>query len=159
MDLYKPSLIKSKRAKIHDDYVLAEINHLCFVSKSFEAVLAIDVLEHLKKVDDISLIKNIEKIAKYAALVFTPNGFLPQSEYDGNILQIHQSGWTVAELKSLGFRVYGINGLKFLRKEEAENRFKPQILFDEVSAVSQKLANRFPSIAFQLLCVKKLETK
>jgi SAM-dependent methyltransferase len=159
IDIFKPAILRSKKAGTHDDYVLAEINHLCFRPESFEAVLALDVLEHLKKADGYRLIENMEKIARYAIVVFTPNGFVHQLEYDRNPYQIHLSGWTLIELRRIGFQVNGINGLKFLRKEKAELRFRPKILFNLFSDISQKLAYHFPNLAFQLLCVKKLHIK
>lgn len=159
IDIFKLAILRSKKALLHDDYVLAEINHLCFRPESFEAVLALDVLEHLKKADGYRLIENMEKIARYAIVVFTPNGFVHQLEYDRNPYQIHLSGWTAIELRRIGFQVNGINGLKFLRKEKAELRFRPKILFSLFSDISQKLAYHFPNLAFQLLCVKKLHIK
>jgi hypothetical protein len=62
-------------------------------------------------------------------VVFTPNGFVHQLALQGNPYQVHLSGWTVAELRKIGFQVNGINGLKILRKEKAEIRFKPEMLF------------------------------
>ena len=159
IDIFKPAILRSKKTRTHDDHVLAEMNHLCFRPESFEAVLALDVLEHLKKADGYRLMENMEKIARYAIVVFTPNGFVHQLEYDSNPYQIHLSGWTVIELRRIGFQVNGINGLKFLRKEKAELRFRPKILFNLFSDISQKLAYHFPNLAFQLLCVKKLHIK
>jgi hypothetical protein len=156
VDLYKPALLKSKKAKIHEDYVLADSNNLCFKPKSFSAVVALDFLEHLEKADGYWAIRNMEKLATNSVLIFTPNGFLRQSECGGNVFQVHLSGWTTEELERLGFKVYGANGLKFLRKEGGKIRFKPIAIFSEVSMVSQKLAYRFPKIAFQLLAVKKM---
>ena len=159
VDLFKPALLESKKARIHDGYVLADINNLCFKPKSFSAVVALDFLEHLKKADGYCGIRNMESLATDSILIVTPNGFLSQSELGGNVFQVHLSGWTVEELKKLGFKVYGLNGLKFLRKEEAEIRFKPQVIFSEISIVSQKLAYYFPKSAFQLLGVKKMRKK
>jgi hypothetical protein len=59
----------------------------------------------------------MENVAKKKIIIFTPNGFLRQDEYDGDKLQIHKSGWTVDEFKKLGYEVKGINGWKPLRKK------------------------------------------
>ena len=88
-DIFKPAILKSKKRGTHDDYVLAEIHHLCFKPESFEAVLALDVIEHLKKADGYRFMENMEKIARYALVVFTPNGFILQQEQDGNPYQVH----------------------------------------------------------------------
>lgn len=92
-------------------------------------------------------------------IVFTPNKFMPQSEYDGNVLQIHRSGSTVKEFQDMGYHVEGINGLKFLRKEQANIRFRPTRLFNIISNLSQKFTYHHPNIAHQLLCVKELNNK
>jgi 2-polyprenyl-3-methyl-5-hydroxy-6-metoxy-1,4-benzoquinol methylase len=159
IDIFKPAILRSKKRGTHGDYVLAEIHHLCFKPESFEAVLALDVLEHLKKTDGYRFMENMAKIARCALVVFTPNGFVHQLELEGNLYQVHLSGWTVAKLRKFGFQVNGINGLKILRKEKAELRFKPERLFGRFSDISQKLAYHFPNLAFQLLCVKKLHNK
>jgi hypothetical protein len=159
VDLFKPALLESKKAKIHENYVLADINNLCFKPKSFSTVVALDFLEHLRKADGYLAIRNMEELATDSVLIVTPNGFLRQSECGGNVFQIHLSGWRTEELERLGFKVHGVNGLKFLRKEEAEIRFKPKAIFSEVSIVSQKLAYHFPKIAFQLLAIKKMRIK
>lgn len=156
MDIFKPSILRNKKLGEHDDYVLGEISHLCFKPESFEAVLALDVIEHLNKVEGYRFIQNAEKIGRYVIVLFTPNGFVYQSEHDRNPYQQHLSGWTTVELRRFGFQVNGINGLKILRKGKAELRFKPERLFLELSELSQKIAYRFPCLAFQLLCVKKI---
>jgi len=61
--LFKPYLLRSKEARVHHDYILADITKLEFRPKSFDTVLALDVLEHLTKGDGLNLIKNMEKIA------------------------------------------------------------------------------------------------
>ena len=55
---------------------MADIRKIGFRPKSFDAVLALDVLKQLTKVDGLNLIKNMEKIAKRFIVPFTPNGFL-----------------------------------------------------------------------------------
>jgi 2-polyprenyl-3-methyl-5-hydroxy-6-metoxy-1,4-benzoquinol methylase len=159
IDIFKPAILRSKKQGIHDDYVLADLNHSCFKPASFETVLAVEVLEHLKKADGYRFLKTMKTLAEHAILIVTPNGFLSQEEYDKNPYQEHLSGWTSTELRMLGFHVNGINGLKFLREEKADFRFKPKVLFSHLSNMSQKLAYHFPSLAFQLICVKKLQSK
>ena len=157
VDLFKPALLESRNKRIHDDYVLADINNLCFRPNFFEAVLALDVIEHLEKIKGLRLIKTMEKIAKKKVIIITPNGYVPQGARAKNIFQVHLSGWTVSDLKRLRYKVNGIVGLKLLRTEEAKLRYKPEILFSELADISQKLTYYFPIIAFELLCVKNLQ--
>ncbi len=42
VDLFKPALLESKKKRIHNDYILLDINNLCFIPKFFDAVLALD---------------------------------------------------------------------------------------------------------------------
>jgi len=158
VELFKPYLLRSKEARVHHDYILADITKLEFSPKSFDTVLALDVLEHLTKGDGLNLIKNMEKIACKNVVIVTPNGFLHQPEYDENVFQAHQSGWYIKEFRSMGYEVKGINGLRFLRKESAEIRFRPKKLFLIISYISQKLTYNFPNLAFQLLCMKAKNT-
>jgi SAM-dependent methyltransferase len=156
VDLFKPAILESKNKRIHDDYVLADINNLCFKPNFFDAVLALDVIEHLEKAKGLRLIKTMENIATKKVVIITPNGFVPQGARAKNVFQVHLSGWTVSDLKRLRYNVNGIVGLKLLRTEEAKLRYKPEILFSELSDISQKLTYYFPIMAFELLCVKTL---
>lgn len=157
VDLFKPAILESKNKSIHDDYIIADITNLCFRPNFFDAVLALDVIEHLEKVKGLRLIKTMEKIANKKVVIITPNGFVSQGARAKNVFQVHLSGWTVSELKRLRYKVHGIVGLKLLRTEEAKLRNKPELLFSEIADISQKLTYHFPIMAFELLCVKKLQ--
>ena len=139
VDLFKPALLESKKRSIHDDYILLDINNLCFRSNFFDAVLALDVIEHLEKSKGVRLIKTIERIAKKKVIIITPNGFVSQGARAKNLFQVHLSGWTVGELKMLKYEIHGIVGIKLLRTEEAKLRYKPEMLFSELSDISQNL--------------------
>ena len=155
LDMFKPSILKSKRAKLHDDYVLASINHLCFKPKSFQTAVLLDVLEHLIKSDGYKIMNEMERLATNKVVMVTPNGFLNQHEYESNVHQKHLSGWTVRELETLGFSVHGMNGFRLFLTERAGYRIN-QLWYFKFVDLSQILAFRFPIIAFQLLAVKKV---
>jgi len=153
IDLFEPYLRESKRKGIHSEYVLADVRNIEFRPKSFDCVLATELIEHLTKEEGYRLIEKMERIARKKVILTTPNGFLPQTSYDGNKFQIHRPGWTVTELKRLGYKVKGINGTKFLRKERGELKLKILILSD----LTQKIVYHFPKFAFQLLAVKNVD--
>lgn len=97
--------IKKARAKcIHDDYREYDVRRIneIFPQKSFDCVLASDLIEHLTKEDGFKLIYRMERIAIRKVIIYTPNGFLPQRAEYGNVLQEHRSGWTVKEMRKLG---------------------------------------------------------
>jgi hypothetical protein len=156
VELFEPYLEESKRKGIHNQYIKADIRKLSFKQNSFDAVLALDVLEHLSNEESYELIEKMEEWAKKKVIIFTPNGFVWQNGYDNNPLQIHKSGGSVSELKNIGFKVYGINGYKILRGYNAEIKFKPRLFWMIISDFTQKFTYLFSKYAFQLFCVKTI---
>lgn len=51
VDIFLPYIKSCHREKIYDACVLADIRHLPFKKKTFDAVLCIQVIEHLPKID------------------------------------------------------------------------------------------------------------
>jgi len=154
--------IEASRAKgIHDDYLCMELRHIdsMFPEGSFDCVLASDVVEHFPKAQAVGLIRKMEKIAARTTVIFTPNGFLPQDEHGGNILQRHQSGWSVDDMQALGYTVIGINGWKPILGEFALPRWRPAALWRIASRLTQPLVRDYPRQAFQLLCIKDTNKK
>lgn len=158
VDGFEPALLKSRKQGIHTDYLHLELLKLGEVlePKSFDCVLASDVIEHLEKPDALRLIAMMETIARKKVILFTPNGFLPQGERDENPYQVHRSGWSVEEMQALGYKVTGINGWIALRGKHSEVKWKPERFWRYVSLLSQPLVRNYPQHAFQLLCVKTL---
>ncbi|MCX6776433.1 MAG: class I SAM-dependent methyltransferase [Candidatus Micrarchaeota archaeon] len=163
VDIYKPYLEESRRRGIHDEYFLMDIRKLKFTPKSYDAVLALDLIEHFTKKEGEKLLKEMERIARKRVIVYTPNGFLKQADLDGNKFQIHKSGWTVSEMKKRGYRVIGVNGAKFLqgrgriahlRGVGALNQYV-YFLWWMFSDITQLFTYHFPDHAFQLICVKE----
>jgi SAM-dependent methyltransferase len=159
IDAFGPSIEQSKKNKIHDKYYLMNVLDIDkkFKAKSFDAVIALDLIEHLTKREGLSLLKKMEQIARKKVIIFTPNGFLPQKEYGNNPWQIHKSGWTVKEMRKKGYRIIRINGLKCLRKEKAEIRYKPKFFWRIISDITQIFVKNKPERAFQILCVKEIK--
>lgn len=159
VDLFEPYIEKSRAEKIHNEY--RKINVLDagseFEEKSFDCVLASDLIEHLTKEDGEKLIHIMEDLAMKKVVIFTPNGFLYQPAQDGNEYQRHLSGWSVEEMKDRGYKVIGINGWKPLRKEFAEIRFRPAFLWTIISNLTQIIVKYFPKQAFAILCVKEFK--
>lgn len=158
IDIFEQDIELSKKKKIHDEYMLLDILDIDskIPSNSFDCVILMDVIEHLEKSDGIKLIQKMEKIAKKKIIIFTPNGFLNQPEYHNNIHQIHRSGWKMNFFKKMNFKVYGINGLKFIRGELARIKRRPIEFWGDISIISNLFVKFFPKFAFQLLCIKNL---
>jgi len=160
VDGFQRSIDASREKRIHDDYRCIDILHIgrTFARDSFDCVLASDVIEHLNKDDGYRLVEQMESIARKKSIIFTPNGFLAQGEHSDNPLQRHRSGWTVAEMRQLGYNVIGINGWKPLLGELAAVRYRPQKFWSLLSRVTQLYVRDRPQHAFQILCVKELES-
>lgn len=154
---FLPYIEQAKKNKTHTDYIHCDIQQLTnfVVEQSFDAVVAIDVLEHLKKKQGYELLKDMGLVARKLVIVFTPNGFVAQSIYDKNDMQQHLSGWSVNDLKSMGYDVYGFGGFRGLRGEGAQIKLWPKRFWGMVSRKSDYLVRSCPKIAFQLLAVKK----
>jgi len=129
----------------------------CFEPKSFDCVLASDLVEHLTEQDGLNLIAQMEMIAKKKVIIYTPNGFLLQREEYGNPMQKHLSGWTAGQMIQLGYRVIGIEGLRCLRGEMAKIRWWPSRFWLMVSLLTQLLTTNLPHLAFRILCVKDVD--
>jgi len=157
VDLHEPYLKESKKIGIHNKYIKADIRKINFRKNSFDAVVLLDVIEHLTKEEGTSLIRKMEKWAKKKIILFTPGGYVLQKEYDKNKLQLHKSGWNADELKNLGFKVYGINGWKFLRGNKARIRFWPFDFWNKISQITENFAYKHPKVAFQLFCIKDIK--
>lgn len=159
VDLFQPSIDRSRGKEIHNEYHLMNVLEIgnFFPEKSFDCVVASDLIEHLEKKDGFKLIEIMEKLAKKKVIVFTPNGFLEQREYDGNKYQVHLSGWEIEEMKKLGYKLIGIAGWKVLRGEFAHMRWKPKVFWGRISLLSQYFTTKNPKHAFEIMCVKEMD--
>lgn len=158
IDIYKPTLAKSKKNKIHDSYVAGDIAHLdrYFKPKSFDAIIALDVVEHLPKKQSLKMIEQMEKIAKKKVIILTPNDFYHQKSLGGNPYQEHKSGWSVNDFISRGYSVSGLRGLKYLRKDFATIRYKPWFVWAPISFITEPMFSYFPTLSYHLFAVKSL---
>ena len=164
VEAYEPYLEKSKKSKIHSKYIQKKIENLDFPAESFDAVILIEVLEHLSPAIGRKIIKSANKWAKKKVIITSPNGFINQKEIDNNPWQKHLSGWDYKKMKSMGFKVKGLAGFKFLR-QEAQNdtmgddlmssiRFRPRVFWFLIASLSQCLVYRLPRLAFELFSVR-----
>ena len=79
-----------------------------FLPKSFDIVLALDIIEHIEKDEAQSMIKQCEKIARKAVILETPNGLVEQNlditGHGGHEFQTHRCFWTDKELQGMGYQ-------------------------------------------------------
>ncbi len=158
VDNYEQYIALSKSQNIHTDYIISDVLEACekIKTNSFDCVLALDLIEHLSRNDGLKLIKEMERVAKHKLIIYTPNGYLAQGILDDNRHQHHLSGWKVGEMKKLGFKVFGMSGLKFLRKEEGKIKWRPIFFWQKISSFTQLFVYFFPQLSFQILCIKDI---
>ncbi|MCK6468152.1 MAG: class I SAM-dependent methyltransferase [Candidatus Brocadia sinica] len=159
VDHYMP-YIKEQAGSVHDFYVQGDVRRLPFKDKSFDCAVATEIIEHLIKEDALKMLAEMERVSNKIILT-TPNGFLPT--YPGpldNPEEAHLSGWSVMELKELGFQVYGISGLKALwtiKDGQSVMRVIPKKvpLFSTIVAdMTEPFVYKHPHRAFRLFFVK-----
>lgn len=157
VEMFDSYIVKSKEKEIHEKYIQGDILRINFSPKSYDIVFASEVIEHLLFGDGIKLLDRMELWARKKIILTTPNGFISQNGFDGNDLQEHKSGWTTIDFKKRGFRVYGMNGLKYLRGEMGVIKYKPEFFWGIISDISQVFVYFFPRFAFQLFVVKDIK--
>jgi 2-polyprenyl-3-methyl-5-hydroxy-6-metoxy-1,4-benzoquinol methylase len=153
----KKAIQKSKENNIHDEYVKMDIRLIkkIFKKKNFDAVVALDVIEHLEKNEGVELLKDMESLAMKKVVLLTPNGFISQIDHK-NRLQKHLSGWNVQDLLSKGYKPSGMYGWKSFRGEHADLK-TPKIFFGIISEFTHYLyTNTHPEYSFSLFAVKNL---
>jgi SAM-dependent methyltransferase len=150
----------------HDQFHQKLITELDFEPASFDAVIMIDVIEHMTEEDGLNALQLAEKWARKKVIINSPNGFIAQKSLDGNPLQEHKSGWSYSRMKELGYHSRGLAGPKWLRQEvEAETmgndlmtsiRFRPRFFWFVIATLLQPIVYRIPQFAFSLMSVKSL---
>ncbi len=74
-----------------------------FPDNTYDLVMAIDIIEHLKKEDGVSFIKTLKRIAKNV-IIATPSKLVEQVVIE-NPLENHLSFWQKEDLQSLSFDI------------------------------------------------------
>lgn len=166
VDAFEPYVRASKLRNIHTAYIIANISDLDLAPKSFDAVIMIDVLEHLTQQEGEAMLEKAERWARQRIIVTTPNGFLPQGSMSDNPYQVHRSGWAVDAMRSRGYRAYGMAGLRLLRHwntaavmEDPESifctlRWRPKLLWLGISEMTQLFTYYFPRWSFEVFYVR-----
>ena len=159
VDISAGDLALARRAATHDQLLRADVARIADLvrPRSVDAVVALDVIEHLERERALDLLAALEGIARRRVVVFTPNGFVAQPPTPDNPHQEHLSGFTTADMTARGYAVRGIHGLWCLLGAFGEPRLAPGPLWRRVSDLTAPLVYRAPRLAFSLLCVKDVD--
>jgi hypothetical protein len=157
IDGFAPYVEYARQQKLHDEVILGDARELekYFKPGQFDAVVALDVIEHLTKEDGLRMMQSMEKIASRKVIFFTPSGFLPQHSFEDNSLQEHLSGWEAKEMEQYGYHVIGLLGPKSLRGEMHVLKGRPRFVWAVISLLGHFCWTRWvPAKAASILCVK-----
>jgi SAM-dependent methyltransferase len=167
VEAFEPYLRTARERATHDELIGKKIQELDFPPRSFDAVVLIEVIEHLPEAEAYEVLKLAIGWARKKVIVTSPNGFVPQKAVDGNDLQVHLSGWELRKMKRLGFHSRGLAGLRFLRQEVHSDtmgddlltsiRWRPRPFWFVVATLSQLATYRLPAVAFGLFSVKRVD--
>ncbi len=136
-DLY---LQESKTHDIHSEYISADIREIEFKPQSFDAVIALNVMEQLTKQEGIELAKKMEQWARKKIVVGASNVSFKNNAGGGS----QAFAWISKELDGLGFKVRGTGGWNKINQEKTHLRLI-------LSALTQKIVFYFHKQAVGIL--------
>lgn len=164
VDIFEPCLRQCQESNIYWALIRADVTKLPFKAKSFDIVLAMEVLEHLEKEDGRELLKAMEKIATKQVIVSTPVGTPVRRckwEPDGeNPHQEHKAFWHPAELKGLDYKVRG-HGIRALFGGEGVTNYMPKLLRPVGNILwvcAGPFVHFFPELAGDMVGIKNLRS-
>ncbi|KKQ51491.1 MAG: Methyltransferase type 11 [Candidatus Woesebacteria bacterium GW2011_GWA1_39_21b] len=161
VDLFTPYVTKAKKTNSYRKIYRKDVRRIKFPNKSFDIVMASQVIEHLKKKESLSLIKKMENIAIWKVIVGTPNGYFPRGIYERNDLQKHKSYWYVKDFNKLGYKTFG-QGLKFIYGKKGLvnsyiGRLLPiRLILFVISYILSPVTYYFPEYSAHLIAVKEV---
>jgi 2-polyprenyl-3-methyl-5-hydroxy-6-metoxy-1,4-benzoquinol methylase len=156
IDIFKNSLLRAKKKGVHSSYKTMNALDIdeYFKKQSFDCVIAIDLVEHLKKADSLSLIKKMEKVAKRIVIIKTTNGYVKQGAIEKNPYQKHLSCFSSKDFIRLNYKIMGIDGPKFLRVGRENKPYKFNLFISILSTLLDPIFRNFPNKSFNILAYK-----
>lgn len=75
----------------------------------YDAILAIDVIEHLDKAQGARQVLRLATLARKVFIISVPLGEYPQGAYEGNVYETHKSTWYEGDFSVLGLKLIAKN--------------------------------------------------
>jgi SAM-dependent methyltransferase len=152
IDIDRDGLRKGTRASL----VVGDIRAMPYRDDAFDAVVALDVIEHLEKDDALRVIAEMERVARNVVVISTPSGFLetPPAPPD-EPWHDHKCGFEPADLAHLGYEVSGFGGPKSMRADGGW--FKWGVAGMAFVAATDWYWSSRPEQAFTLRGIKRLD--
>jgi len=117
VDLFRPYLKHCKKHQVYDDLVMCHASRLPFQKKTFDLVLACELIEHLTKLEGCRFLHQVEEIGE-RIIMSTPNEFKQQKSESSRPTEVHKSGWRPSDFVNRGYKVHGV-GFRFVRIYES----------------------------------------
>jgi SAM-dependent methyltransferase len=151
VDLDESYLEESRKKRIHNEYIKADVRKVDFEPHSFDVVLCLRVIEHLTKQEGRELIEKMEKWARKKVVITTGKKPYWQERLSGAPKK-HKSIWAVGELRGLGYDVRGMGGWGYL----GVVGYGPPASWGLVLDLFQRIILYVPKLAYQMLAAKRL---
>ncbi|MEM3737597.1 MAG: class I SAM-dependent methyltransferase [Candidatus Bathyarchaeia archaeon] len=172
IDVYVPYIRKAKHLRLYEEYICADARYLPLKAKSVDIVVSMEVIEHLTAKEGLHFLEDLDRIARKASIITTPNGYMPQSIFDRNPHQEHRSGWVAADFHKYGYKVVGCAGLKFIRhtplkiaRDNVRMENPRNLAFKFLNAVffliadfSEALLHMNANLSEHLVCIKQFNS-
>lgn len=158
-DIFLPSLRKALEICCYQDMIQCDVRYLPFKVKSFDAVVILEVIEHLKRNQGEIVLRQLENIARNYVVLATPVGTYKQSSWQGNPFQEHKSVWNVTQLRALGYQVHGVGVKGFGGEGGVYSRFPVFLgpLLDLIWMLWGPIAYFFPTVACRMIATKRVK--
>lgn len=117
LDAFEPHVHSLKAAGIYNGLSVAKAASLPFGDKSFDSVVACEVLEHMTHLEGLQFVEEVKRVAKDYFVITTPNFSCIRGgsmTLDGfNEYEAHKYNYTYKEFSSLGFtQVIGVGNMQ-----------------------------------------------
>ena len=158
-DIDIKSLKKGYENATHDGYIMCDVRNLPLQQKSFDTVLAIEVLEHQEKADALKTIKTWEQIARRQVIITTPVGECRVAAKKDNPFDEHKSFWYPEEMKRQGYTIRG-HGLAKMYGDDGWFARAPKIiqpLLYVLAITVGPVVYFLPGLSGRMVCIKRLD--
>ncbi len=160
IDGFEPYVNQCILEKTYNLVLHSDIRKIPYKDKTFDTVICLQVLEHLRKSNGEKLLRNMERIARKQIIITTDINEYVQGIVDDNKLQVHKYIWNIKELQNWGFKTYGIS-LKGYGGETGYSRFLPElprwIMATLLQSIVGTFVYHFPKYAGAAVCIKDLK--
>jgi hypothetical protein len=147
-DIYEPALRRAAAQGRRRLPTIADLRHLPYRDGAFDAVVALDVIEHFDKPDAFAVLSEMERVARRLVAVLTPSGFVPQAPGEDEPWQEHRCGFEAGELEARGYDVVGVGGSRHLRR--AYGAFRGGPIGQAVAAATRPSHRARPDRSYHL---------